>query len=201
MPPKTPSEWDQRYRDQDLPWDSGIRSRELAKVLQEQHLEPCRAIELGCGSGTNAIFLAQQGFTVTGVDCAPTALATARERAADAGVTVEFHEVDLCRFDADFEPFDFLFDRGCYHCARQIELDGFLATIARLSRSGSLYLTLTGNANDESDEHIPKVREEEFRTELGELFDFEMLREIRFEDAGGIEGPLGWSCLMRRRAT
>jgi SAM-dependent methyltransferase len=201
MPPKTPSEWNQRYRDKDIPWDSGIRSRELARVLQEQRLESCRAIELGCGSGTNVIFLARQGFTVTGVDCAPTALASARSRAAEAGVTVEFLEADLCRFDAELEPFDFLFDRGCYHCARQIDLDGFLATIARLSRPGSLYLTLTGNANDETDEHIPKVREDEFHTELGELFDFEMLREIHFEDAGGIEGPLGWSCLMRRKAT
>ena len=69
MPPTTAPEWDQRYREGTTPWDSGVRSRELARVLDETEIVPCRTAELGCGTGTNAVFLAQQGFAVTAIDC------------------------------------------------------------------------------------------------------------------------------------
>jgi hypothetical protein len=98
------------------------------------------------------------------------------------------------------EPFDFVFDRGCYHCARRANLDGFLATLRRVSRSGAKYLLLAGNANEQTDSPgPPRVHEDEIRAELGGLFDVDWIRPFRFEDPGGVEGPLGWSCLLTRR--
>jgi len=196
---RTPEEWNQRYLGGQTPWDSGIRSRELARVLAEGRVRPGRAVELGCGTGTNAVFLAQQGFQVTAIDCAPLALAAARRQALQAGVAVEFHEADLCRFEKSLEPFDFVFDRGCYHCARRVDLAGFLRTVQSLTRAGSRYLVLTGNANEGTDEGPPRLHEREIRDELEGLFQIEFIREIRFEDPGGVDGPLGWSCLMTRR--
>ena len=126
MPPKTRQEWNQRYVDGPTPWDSGLPSKELKRVLEQWQIAPCRAVDLGCGTGTNAIYLAQQGFDVMGFDCAPLALEEARSKAKLVNVSVEFLEVDLCNFSKEVQPFDFLFDRGCYHCLRQIDLDGFL---------------------------------------------------------------------------
>ena len=192
--------WDERYQTADLPWDSGIRSRELARVIEEFRIAPCRAVELGCGTGTNAVFLAEQNFQVTGLDLSPTALEMAKQRAASANVNVQFLAADLTQFDRDLEPFDFLFDRGCYHCARKENLAGYLETLKKLSRPGSRYLVLAGNANEQNDqEGPPRVHEQEIRTDLDGLFDFEMIREFHFEDAGGNQGPLGWSCLLKRR--
>lgn len=195
-----PRDWNGRYLEEDTPWDSGLRSRELARVLDEQGIEPCRAVELGCGTGTNAVFLAERGFDVTGIDLAPAALARAREKAEAAGVQVEFIEADVSRFELDLEPFDFLFDRGCYHCVRRVDLDGYCRAVSRLTRPGTIALVLTGNINEQSEEGIPRVHEHEIRDELDELFDIQSIRAFHFEDAGGKQGPLGWSCLMTRRA-
>ena len=114
--------------------------------------------------------------------------------------SVQFLVADLTQFDLDLEPFDFLFDRGCYHCARKENLPGYLETLKKLSRPGTRYLVLAGNANEQNEqEGPPRVHEHEIRADLGELFDFEMIREFHFEDAGGTQGPLGWSCLLVRR--
>ena len=182
-----------------MPWDSGLRSRELARVLDSGLVSPGRAVELGCGTGTNSVYLAQRGFEVTALDCSPLALERAKQRAAQAGVSVDFVLADLCQFEKVLPPFDFVFDRGCYHCARRIDLAGFLKTLASLTRPGSRYLVLTGNANEQSDEGPPRLHEHEIRADFEALFAIEFVREIRFEDAGGIDGPLGWSCLMTRR--
>ena len=57
-------------------------------------LPPGRALELGCGTGTNTVWLAQHGFDCTGVDLSPRAIARARQRADEAGVQVNFLEAD-----------------------------------------------------------------------------------------------------------
>ena len=195
----SPTDWNRRYRDADTPWDSRIRSRELARVLAEWKIGPSRAAELGCGTGTNALFLAQLGFSVTAIDFSPVALEQAGIRAKAAGLPIHFVEADLCHFTQELEPFDFIFDRGCYHCARKIELAGFLDTLGRLTRPGTRYLILTGNANEQSEHGPPALHEHEIRTDLEKLFEFQQVREIHFEDPGGIDGPLGWSCLLVRR--
>jgi len=192
--------WDQRYQSGDLPWDSGIRSRELARVLEESGMAPGRAVELGCGSGTNAVFLAEQGFDVTALDVSPTAIAMAKRRADDANVPVQLLVADLADLQLDLPTFDLIFDRGCFHCVRKVDLAGFRQTLKRLSRPGTKYLLLTGNANEQNeDQGPPRLSEQEIRADLEDLFEIEWIREFRFEDAGGVEGPLGWSCWMTRR--
>lgn len=200
MNANTDRDWEQRYRDGETPWDSGLVSRELQRVVRESAIKPCRALELGCGTGTNALFLARRGFDVTAVDCAALALDQARARAAAAGVAVNWIEADVQHFGAELEPFPFVFDRGCYHCCRRVDLPGWLATLRNVTRPGSIYLSLTGNANEQTEHGPPRLTEAEIRADLGDLFDFEFIREFHFEDAGGVQGPLGWSCLMLRRA-
>lgn len=192
--------WDERYQTGELPWDSGLRSRELARVLSEENIPPCRCVELGCGTGTNAVYLAEQKFDVTAFDLSPTAIDMAKRRAESAGVDVNFLVADLIHFDLDVEPFDFVFDRGCFHCAREVDLTRYQETLEKLTKPGARYLVLTGNANEQNDgPGPPRLTDRQIRAELGELFEIQFLREFRFEDAGGLEGPLGWSCLMTRR--
>jgi len=192
-------DWQNKYLTGDTPWDSGSPSRELRRVLAERPLPPGRALELGCGTGTNAVFLAEQGFQVTAVDCAPLALERARSKAAAAGVTIEWHEADVQNFGAGLVRFDFVFDRGCYHCCRRVDLAGYLATLRNVTHRGSVYLSLSGNANEQTEHGPPRVTEDEIQAELGGLFEIQQLRAFRFMDPGGVDGPLGWSCLMVRR--
>ena len=68
-----------------------------------------------------------------------------------------------------------------------------------MTRPGTVYLSLSGNANEQTEQGPPRVTEEEIRAELGGVFEVQQLRAFRFEDPGGVDGPLGWSCLMVRR--
>ncbi len=105
-------DWDKHYSEGQAPWDSGVPSKELIRVLAEESIPAGRAAELGCGTGTNAIYLASRGFDVTAFDVSAAGLAAARQKAAAAGAKVNFVEADLCNFQLDVPPFDFIFDRG-----------------------------------------------------------------------------------------
>jgi len=194
----TPPEWNERYAAHETPWDSGVPSKELIRVLDGEGVHPCRAVELGCGTGTNSIYLASRGFNVTGLDCSPLALGQARSKAAEVGANIQFLEADLCRFNLELQPFDFIFDRGCYHSVRRLDITGFLKTLRKLSRPGTRYLVLTGNANEEGP-GPPRVHEHEIRIDLEGLFEIQFIREFRFEVTDPPEGFLAWSCLMTRR--
>ncbi len=207
----SPTHWDQRYLNGDAPWNSGMVSRELLRVLREERITACRAFELGCGAGTNAVALAHQGFEVSAADFSPVAIERARTSAAEAGVAVRFAAADLCRWEdlraalgtegarACERRCSFLFDRGCYHCARRVNLAGFLETVDWLAAPEARLLVLCGNANEQMEHGPPKVTDREIREEWGGLFEIELLREFRFEDRDGVPGPRGWSCLMARR--
>jgi methyl halide transferase len=196
----TPHDWNEHYISRQIPWDSGVPSKELNRVLDTEKITPCRAAELGCGTGTNSIYLATRGFDITGFDCSPAALEEAQTKAAQAGATVNFVEADLCRFNLQVEPFDFIFDRGCYHSVRTLDIAGFLRTLRVISRPGTRYLALTGNANEEGP-GPPRVHEHEIRIDLQGLFEIQFIREFRFDVPDPPDGFLAWSCLMTRRAS
>ncbi len=191
--------WDDKYREGTTPWDSGLPSAELRRVVCEQSIAPCRVLELGCGTGTNAIWLARQGFTVTAVDCSELALEEARRKADEAGVTIDWVCADVTKLPTLDEPFPFVFDRGCFHCIRRDLPTELQATLQNVTATGTRYLVLTGNANEDREHGPPSLTEDELRSELSGLFDIEFVRDFYFEDPGGVQGPLGWSCLAVRR--
>jgi SAM-dependent methyltransferase len=194
--------WNKRYEDGETPWDTGRPSSELERVLAEENVQPCRAIELGCGTGTNAVWLAEQGFDVTALDFSQLAIERARTRSAHAGVRVKFVTGDVLDPPEFAVTYDFLLDRGCYHVVRRVDAQRYLETARKLTHLGSLALVLTGNAKEAHDPGPPVVSEEEIRHELGAAFEIIRLREFRFDqvEEGGIQF-LGWSCLLRRNTS
>lgn len=125
------------------PWDSvGVRS-ELRRVLDDGLVSPIthpRSVDLGCGTGANAVHLASLGFESWGVDFSPVALRKARRRAKDAGVECSFVEGDLT---TDTIPglegaFDFLLDFGTLDDLKGVGRERMAATIDRLARPQSV---------------------------------------------------------------
>jgi SAM-dependent methyltransferase len=195
-----PAHWDERYAKGNTPWETGQPSSELRRVLTEVSLRPCRAVELGCGTGASAVWLAQQGFEVTGLDLSRLAIERARQRADQVGLTVRFLAADVSSPPAELTgPFDFFFDRGCYHVVRREDPGAYLQTLRQLTLPGTVGLVLTGNANEPHTPGPPVVTEQQIRAELGSLFDIVQLREFRFDQGEADDMRfLGWSCLMRR---
>jgi SAM-dependent methyltransferase len=188
--------WDHRYRQQKpAPWDTGVPAEDLKKAVESGAVKPCRTVVLGCGSGTNAIYLASKGFDVTAIDVAPTALHLADAKAQQAGVRVNWVLGDVLAIP-EFEPFDFIFDRGCYHNVRYADAAGFVKSVCRLTHPGTKFLLLSLNRDGP-----PGVREHHMRDDFGALFEFEWLRDSQIrtgDDAGDRRGS--WSVMLRRKA-
>lgn len=127
------------YRYFQAPWDIGARE-ELASLVEGGRIQPCRTIDLGCGAGANAIYLAQHGFDATGVDYAEAAIEKARTRARDAGVQVNFIVDDLTDLRHISGTFDFLLDYGVLDDLRPRQREPYLHNILPLTHPGSHYL-------------------------------------------------------------
>jgi SAM-dependent methyltransferase len=191
--------WNARYQSSDIPWDTGQPSRELQRVLRERPIQPCRALELGCGTGTNSVWLAHQGFDVTGLDIAPLAVEHAQALARAAGVAVRFLVADVLAPPDLGEPFAFFFDRGCYHAVRRANPSAYAPAVARLLAPGAPGLVLAGNAREPHQPGPPVVTEEQLRAELGLSFRILDLHEFRFAASPGCpESFLAWSCLLAK---
>ena len=202
-PPRPPTpDWFARYAQGETPWDRHSSGHELDRVLREWNIEPCRVLDMGCGTGDNAIRLARQGFEVTAFDLVPRAIDLALEKSRPLALNLQFRVADFRRLNL-VEPFPFVFDSGLYHCVRRELLGDWLAFLEKVTLPGSLWLTLTGNANEPQavDHGPPRVKASELCAELEPLFELIELRETHFEAAEDRDGwhPLAWSALLRRR--
>jgi cyclopropane fatty-acyl-phospholipid synthase-like methyltransferase len=120
------------------PWDTGISPPELLEFI-EQH-KPGRAIDIGCGTGTNVITLARHGWRVTGVDFAPRAITLAKRKIRNAGVQAELSVNDATKLDGISGPFDLVFDLGCFHGISQPGRAKYLGQLERILAPGGSWL-------------------------------------------------------------
>jgi len=197
---KEHADWNDSYRDGFLPWDTGRPSSELERAIGQHAIRPARALEIGCGTGTNCVWLAEQGFQVTGLDVAPLAVEQAEKRAQVAGLHVTFQVADVLQLPELGGLFDFFFDRGCYHAVRRSAPEQYAPAVARQLAAGARGLILAGNAREPNDPGPPVVTEAQIRHELGLAFQILDLHEFRFDEAPGVPARfLGWSCLVEKR--
>jgi SAM-dependent methyltransferase len=128
------------------PWTRDTPHPFLVRSLTELRAEPGdRALELGCGSGTNAVFLAAQGWDVTAVDIVPRALAQARERARAEHVPVTLVRGDVTRLDGVDRvtgEFRLLVDVGCFHAIPARERDGYVRGVTAVAAPGATLLLI-----------------------------------------------------------
>lgn len=136
-----------RYLRGSVPWDSGIVPPEVTGWIDAAEAEavpPGRALDLGCGTGTTALYLAQHGWDVVGVDFAWPAIWRARRRAHRYGVAcrAQFYHADVARltFLPDDPPFDLAIDIGCLHGLDPAQRAGYVTGLARLLLPGATYL-------------------------------------------------------------
>ena len=118
-------------------WDSSEPHRELVDLAVGR--PPGRAVDLGCGTGTDVLYLAQHGWDVVGVDFVPEAVETARKRAVEAGLSPQFVLGDVTRLrQAGVEgPFDLIMDTGCYHGIAEGLRHAYAAEVTAVAAPGA----------------------------------------------------------------
>ena len=187
------SSYERKYRSGSPRWDTGVTPPELMALLEgPDALEKGDALDLGCGTGTNAIELARHGWFVTGVDFVAQAIEQARRKAEwVSGVT--FVEGDVTRLrDLGVDgPFDLVVDIGCFHSVALRRRDDYAREVARVARPGAVLLMFVfgpwlrwpGST---------RTREPEIRRRFGAAFDVERV-ELGHEPPGA-----AWFTLRRR---
>ncbi len=120
------------------PWDTNQTPPELYEYMEAN--PPGRALDLGCGTGTNAIKLAENGWQVTGVDFVPKAIRSARKKAKQAAVDIEFYIGDVTKLDYIKGSFDLILDIGCYHVLNPSGMRAYRNNVMRLLAPGGTYM-------------------------------------------------------------
>ena len=158
-----------------------------------------RLLDLFCGAGGAAVGYDRAGFDVTGVDLSEVAIQRAREKARAAGVNASFVCASVTALPGLGEPFDFVFDRGCFHMLAKEQRDRFVGQLRGVTQPDSVYFLLCGNAREPLDPGPPTVSEEEIRATFSHDFEIEWIREFRLQVVNRPKPPLGYATLMRRR--
>jgi SAM-dependent methyltransferase len=131
--------YDLMYRLGKPAWDTGTVPPEVVEAI-EHSSTPGRALDLGCGTGTDSIFFAQHGWSVVAVDFSPKAIASARDKASRAGVRIDFRVADVTRLDDLTGDFDFALDVGCFHGLDTSGRARYLEQLARFMRPGGRFM-------------------------------------------------------------
>jgi len=127
-----------RYVRGRTPWDTGVTPPEVVDYIKSA--PPGRALDLGCGTGTNAIAMTKQGWQVVGIDFISGAIRQARKKAACENVTVDFQVGDVTRLDPILGPFDYILDIGCLHSLASDQRQLYAEGVKRLIGSGGMYM-------------------------------------------------------------
>jgi len=193
-------EWNDRYLTGNLPWDRPTASEHLAWAIEAFGIAPGKAVDIGCGTGTNVIYLARQGFEATGVDIAADAVAKARAKAAAAGVNCTFAAVNFLDEPVPGGPFGFVFDRGCFHSVDAGAARGtFAKNVAALLEEGGLWLSLIGSADTPPrDQGPPQVSARQITQAVEDHFEILLLQASCFSN-GEEKTHNAWRCVMRKR--
>jgi SAM-dependent methyltransferase len=131
------------YRFGFKPWDSGVSPPELTELIEGPNRRTAgKALDLGCGTGTNAIYMTQHGWDVTGVDFVPRAIETARAKAQAANVSPRLMVGDVTKLDElkVGDGYSLLFDLGCFHAIPQDRRDAYVAGATKAAAQGANFL-------------------------------------------------------------
>ncbi len=186
--------FDRAYESGRAPWDSGKPDSDLIQIVTTTPIRPCKALEIGCGTGDNVIWLSQNSFDAIGVDISEVAINRAREKASEADVKCTFVVIDFLTNIIEGLPFGFAFDRGCFHLfGSDEERKRFAEKVAAHLDEDGLWLSILGNAD--SGRRGPGPPQRTARDIVNSV-------EPYFEILSLVSRPTwarAWVCLMRKR--
>ncbi|MCA9711357.1 MAG: class I SAM-dependent methyltransferase [Myxococcales bacterium] len=155
----TGPDWDARYDLEDTPWDTGEPDPHLVALADDQTIRPCRVLEVGCGTGTNALWLSRRGFEVTALDVSSRAIARAEQKARDCGAKVSLAVADFLHGEAPAGTFSLVFDRGVFHVFDDADARvTFAERVAAVLEPGGRWLSLAGSTEGPPRDHGPPRR-------------------------------------------
>lgn len=193
----TPASWNESYASGQLPWDTGQPEPLLIEFVTSGGVAPAPTLEIGAGTGTNAIWLAEHGFDVLGVDVSSLAVERANAKMEGPALRCRFTALDFLAAPPLGGPFQFVFDRGCFHVFDEPdERQRFATQVAAALAPGGLWLSLIGSTEGPPREVGPPRRSaSEVALAIEPVLEIIELRSAEFRG----HGAKAWFCLSRQR--
>jgi SAM-dependent methyltransferase len=186
-------------RSNSIPWEEGTHEG-LLMLVESGRVKPCRAVDLGCGTARNVVYLAQHGFDVTGVDFIPAAIELGRARARDAEVEANIIVDDLTNLQHINGAFDLLVDYGTLDDLSPPHRDLYMQNILPLTHPGSMFLLVCGEWSSRWWERLfldgAALAPGEVEGRFGDYFEIEVISKI---ETGSTFMPMWATYLMTRK--
>jgi len=183
------SSWEDAYKTVP-PWDVGHPQPAFVELVRAGELNRGKALDIGCGTGENALFLAGSGFSVLGVDLSSRAIAAARSKAVERKLKADFREGNALSLDFKDTSFDNVIDSGLFHTFPDNDRPRFAREIARVLASEGKYFMLCFSEKEPTSWGGPRrVTREEIESTFSPLFHINYIRDAlfstRFHNNGG----------------
>lgn len=192
--------FEQRYETGVTPWELDRPDTHLVHMIKAERIAPAKALDIGCGTGSNVMWLARQGFDVTGVDFSEKAILKAKEKSDSTREQSRFLVMDFLGEDAISRDFAFAFDRGCFHSFdEKNDRKQFACNVGRHLKKNGIWFSIIGNSDGEPMDDGPPTRSAlEVVSAVDPFFEILHLKADRFDSTR--EKPARcWLCLMRKR--
>jgi SAM-dependent methyltransferase len=190
--------WDASYHDGPPPWDIGRPQPAIGRLASEGGFAGA-VLDVGCGTGENALHIASLGLSVLGFDVAETALAIARQKAADRGIEVEFATADAFHLERLGRRFQTVLDCGLFHTFDGSERAEYVASLASVTEhDGTLYVLCFSDDGPDTGPH--PVSQEELRAAFkpGNGWNVGTIKPDRIQTRYNEDGAPAWFATVKR---
>lgn len=190
-------EWDDAYTHPlaDLPWELERPRPQLVEFINSGKVHPCPTLDICCGAGTNTVYLAQQGFEVSGIDISRRAIEIAKKKAAEASVNIRFEVGNSVHLPYKDMEFGLVHDLGCFHHIHPSDRKDFIQGIYRVLNDDGIYaMTCFSYKNGEG---WNRFTEERIRELFSGYFAFDSIDHISSIEGDG-KTRFFYSSIMRK---
>lgn len=193
--------FEERYQTGNTPWELDRPDKHLQTLVKEYPVTAGKALDIGCGTGSNVLWLANQGFDVTGVDFSHKAIELATEKIGASSEMIRFRVMDFLKDDVIDSDFTFVFDRGCFHSFDdEKDRRQFAEKVSRHLKTGGLWFSNLGSCDSEPSVDGPPRRSAlDIVTAVEAFFEIGFIRADRFDSSRELPAKC-WLCLMKKRS-
>jgi SAM-dependent methyltransferase len=184
------------------PWDIGRPQRVFVEVADRVM---GAVLDAGCGTGENALFFAERGHTVLGIDFLEGPIQEARRKAQERGLSAEFLQKDALALKDLDRQFDTAIDSGLFHVFSDEDRARYVAGLAQVTRPGGLVFLICFSEEEPGSQGPRRVTEPEIRDAFASGWDVEEITPATYEirpDLEGISfsegGAKAWFAAIRR---
>lgn len=179
------------------PWDIGRPQRAFVQLEAAGEIQGS-VLDVGCGTGENALYVAGKGHPTWGIDASPRAIRKARAKARNRNRPVTFRVADALHLESLGETFDTAIDSGLFHTFSDPDRDRFARSLAQVLRPAGRYFLLCFSEHEPEGWGPRRVTKAEIRSTFGPGWEVLSIEEARFE-AHSHEDARAWLATVRRR--